>query len=471
VTVRASEPRPEVRVPFGAWYEDGELTLDFPPGWEVHDCAPAGAPPLGEEALARAFAEPIGTPPMRTLARGRRRAVIAVDDLTRPTPAHRILPALVGELGAAGLDDGAIRILIGTAAHRPPEPHEIARKLGREIAARFPVLVHDFTRADLRRLGWIAGGPVELNRHFLDADLRICVGGVIPHNETGFGGGAKLLVPGLAGHATIAHFHGALPPRTAGELESRGALDRRAWSEAVSREVGVDAVVCAVVNGRRELAGLHVGDLVEAHRAAARQALAIGRTRLPRALAESADVAIVNAYPLDTDPTQFGKALQIARKLGARRTVGINAASDGIFYHGMGMGSGLDPRRLLRNVPRLLASPRRQATWLRSLLRAGRSPLLAARLTYFTLNPLSFAAFAGGDGGLPLDGPRRRPAGADAEPLVFSPRFPEWGFRRRFRGGALFREWSELRDALAARLPHGRALVFPCAPLQLLEIE
>jgi hypothetical protein len=331
--------------------------------------------------------------------------------------------------------------------------------------------VHDFLGPDLRRLGWIRGGPIELSRAFLDADLRVCVGAAIPHAETGFGGGAKMIVPGLAGHATIAHFHGALPPRPAGALEASGRLDRRAWSEAVAREVGVDAVVCAVVNARRRLAGLHVGDLLEAHRAAARQARAVGRTRVPRALADSADVVVVGAYPLDTDPIQMGKSVQVARALGARCTVVVNAASDGIFYHGMGMGSGVSPRRLLRNAPRWAASPRRLAAWARSLVAALPSPLLAARLTYFTLNPLSYAAFEAGEGRLPVDAAAAPSAAAGGGPLLLSRAFPRWGFRRRFPCGELYRDWPALAAALERRFPRARALVFPCAPIQLVEIE
>ena len=74
-----------------------------------------------------------------------------------------------------------------------------------------------------------------------------------------------MVVPGIAGRHTIAHFHGALPPRPAGTPEAKpGVRDRRAWSEAVARDVGVDAILACTINSRRELAGLWVGDLVHA---------------------------------------------------------------------------------------------------------------------------------------------------------------------------------------------------------------
>ena len=474
---KAGTPLAEVRVLYGAWYAEEELSLRFPVGWEVHRLDPDDAPALSPEAVEAAFAAPVGGPRIRQAARGKRSAVVAVDDLTRPTPAHAVLSHVLQELAVAGVPAQQTRILLGTAAHRPMQRHEIERKLGPGVAARFEVVRHDFTGADNRFLGWMDGGPVHLNRHFLDAEVRICVGGVIPHNETGFGGGSKMVLPGLAGRHTIAHFHGALPPRLAGVLEAAdGVRDRRVWSETVARRVGVDAVVACALNARRALAGVYVGDLVKAHRMAARQAAAIGRTAIPRALADGCDVVVVNAYPLDTDPIQMGKSLNLARKLRARCSVVVNAASDSVFYHGMGMGSGVQPARLVRNLPRWLAAPRDVVTFARSLGAALTKPLLAARLGYFTLNYLSWQDFERGAGDSQSVREHAWRDEANADPLVLSNAFPEWGFQRKYPRGRLYRRWDELAAALERRFPGEpsgrprRALVFPCAPLQLLQI-
>jgi len=453
----------------GAWHSDGEITLTFPTWWSVRRFAPDDGPEIDDAAIERALAEPVGTPPLGDLARGKRTAAIAVDDLTRPTPAHRFLARLVNALQAAGVPAEGIRFIMGVAAHRPMTDDEIRQKLGGDLAKRFPAVIHDFMGPDIRKVGTVAGGPVYLNRHFLDADLKVVVGAVFPHAETGFGGGAKMVVPGLAGHLSIAHLHGALPPRGAGRLApAPGALDRRAWAEAVARHVRVDLAVCAVVNSRRQLAGLHVGDVVEAHRAAARRARQIGHTPVPRDWAEGADVVVVSAYPLDTDPVQMGKALSAARQLAPRTIVAVNAASDGIHYHGMGMGSGINPKRLLRNLPGWLVSPRRWTAWARGLALALPNPELMARTCYFALNPLAYETF------------RRRapqediPAADDGPPpalLVLSPNMPRWGLRHKYRHGRLYRQWDALKEDLVRR--HGRearALVFPCAPLQLLEV-
>lgn len=463
-----SQTLPQVAVPFGAWHDETRLALTFPAGWKVHLAGPAGAAEITDAQIDAALAAPIDAPALAELARGRRSAAIAVDDLTRPTPAYRFLPRVLDALHRGGIARSNVRIIFGTAAHRPMDRAEIALKIGREIQVAYHTVMHDFLGDDLQYLGWVDGGPVYLNRSFLDADLRIVVGSVIPHGETGFGGGAKMIVPGLAGHRTIAHFHGALPPRRSATLEAEGSRrDRRAWSEAVARRIRVDWAICATVNASRQLAGLYCGDVVAAHRRAARHALQIGRTRVAPDLAAAADVAVVNAYPLDTDPIQMGKSVSLVRKLGVRSTVVINAASDGIFYHGMGMGSGVSARRLIANLPRLLLSPRGVWTFARSLGVALGSADLMARTCYFTLNPLAWSAFtapaaAGAARGLPA---------ANTEPLVYSRRFPAGGFARKYRRGALFDSWDELRNALARRHGSATALVFPCAPLQLIEMD
>jgi nickel-dependent lactate racemase len=460
-----------VHVPFGAWYDEAELSLTFPPGWQVHRLEPDDASPISSSRIDEAFAKPVGSKSLRELAAGKRSAVIAVDDLTRPAPVHLFLPNLIEELTSGGIDQARITILMGVAAHRPMDEDELSKKLGPEILARFPPIMHDFMGDDVRFIGWVSGGPVCLNRHFLDAELRICVGGVIPHGEAGFGGGAKMVVPGVAGRRTIAHFHGALPARPGGQMEGRnGIIDRREWAERVARHVNVHAAVCAVVNARRQLAGLYVGDVVEAHRAAAKQAQRIGRTPIASDLAERADVVVVNAYPLDTDPIQMGKSIGIARKLAVKSTVVINAASDGIFYHGMGMGSGLSLQRLLRNVPGWLTSPTDMASYFRSMLRTLREPILAARLGYFSLNHLAYADFQRKSSKLTSELEDAQVFQEPPSTLVYSKQFPQWGFRRRYREANLYRTWDKLRDVLAARHDKAVALVLPCAPLQLPEL-
>lgn len=468
--LKSGKEHSTIRVPFGAWHEEMELELRFPRNWQVHCLNPADAQAISSQQIEESFAQPTGTEQLRKLAKGKCSAVIVVDDITRPTPVHLFLPIIINQLKQGGISQNRIQILIGNGAHRPMTRGEMAKKLGPDILAHYQPIMHDFMGTDIRYIGWLNGGPVYLNRHFLEADLRICVGAVIPHDETGFGGGAKMVVPGIAGRLTIAHFHGILPPRSGGELNGKaGTLDRRRWAEDVARYVDVDMGVCAVVNARRELAGLHVGDIVEAHRSAAQQAKEIGKTKVPQHLSTDSDVVVVNAYPLDTDPIQMGKSLRPARKLRAKKTVIIDAASDGIFYHGMGIGSGISLRRLLRNVPAWLTCPTNQVTWLRSISKGVWNPMLMARLSYFSLNHLSYDCFVK-EGRLSQNGPIKHVEEDMANQLVYSQNFPAREFSRKYPDGILYRNWQQLIEVLDKQSDKKQALVLPCAPLQLVEI-
>src|SRR5579884_68509 len=93
-----TQTRPEpatARIRWGAWFDDRELTLEFPPEWQVQTCRPADGEDIGEEGIAAAFANPIRTPPLHVLAQGRRRPCIVIDDLSRPTPGRRLVPPIL----------------------------------------------------------------------------------------------------------------------------------------------------------------------------------------------------------------------------------------------------------------------------------------------------------------------------------------------------------------------------------------
>jgi len=83
-----------VEIPWMAWYGDGRVSLTFPDPWEIEVVKMKDAEDIGEEGIRKALLSPIGSKRIKELAEGKGSAVIVVDDLTRPTPAHRVLPFL-----------------------------------------------------------------------------------------------------------------------------------------------------------------------------------------------------------------------------------------------------------------------------------------------------------------------------------------------------------------------------------------
>lgn len=333
----AAVDRPRVTMPSRAWYGDIELTLDFPASWKVHTMAMKDAPALSAQEIETAFANPIGTPPIHELARGRKSATIVVDDLSRPTPASVMIPYVLRELQAAGVPKSEIRFVVGGGSHRPLTEEEFEKKLGTETVREYAYKSHNFMAGDLKGIGALEDGtPLYFDPWVVDADFKMTIGGIYPHGAVGFGGGSKLILPGVAGFATIFSFHSHYASRGQGNIERTGDVpDHRDASEAAARVLGLDLVVNMVINGHRQPAALFVGDFVKAQRAGAHVAQELFGTEVPENLRAETDLVVVNAYPLDSDPIQTSKALWCRKLFPNARFIVVNPAVDGICYHGL----------------------------------------------------------------------------------------------------------------------------------------
>ena len=342
-----------IKIPWAAWFGDVELSLEFPSSWEVSFHPPADAPDIGDEGIRQAFANPIGLPRIAELARGRRSAVIVVDDISRPTPAHRVLPAYLDELAEGGIDRDRVLIIMGVACHRQLIREDLEKKLGHEVLETVQVKNH-FAWDNCAYLGVTSRGtPVHINRDFLAADLKLTLGGITPHGGPGFGGGAKLILPGISGIETS--FANHRPPAMGGPGgRGVGRVDdneERLDMEEAARMVGLDAIVNTVVNSRRGVAGLFVGEMVAAHRAGVAFARKVFATQVPA----DVDVGVFNAFPKDTEFIQAGMAFNvwqntrrpIVREGGT--VVLCSAASEGYGFHslhgpGMRLANVANPR-------------------------------------------------------------------------------------------------------------------------------
>jgi len=119
-----------VSVPWAMWYDQEAFDLTFPESWEVLVAEMRGGADIGDEGIRRAFADPIEASPLWELAKSRRRAAILIDDLSRSTPAYRVLPYILEELAAGGLDESKVRIVCAIAAHRPMTRQDFIKKIG-----------------------------------------------------------------------------------------------------------------------------------------------------------------------------------------------------------------------------------------------------------------------------------------------------------------------------------------------------
>ncbi len=160
-------------------------------------------------AIKKALDRPVGTPPLRELAKPGDRVCIVFTDTTRATPEDLLVPALLVELEKAGVKDENITLLCGIGMHRPSTQQEKVTRLGADIVNRYRVIDSEPQNPSaLMDLGVTPGGvPVLLHRSVVEADLVVATGIVEPHQYAGYSGGRKTVAVGAAGEALIAHTH------------------------------------------------------------------------------------------------------------------------------------------------------------------------------------------------------------------------------------------------------------------------
>jgi nickel-dependent lactate racemase len=236
-------------------YGKTELSFELPGSRQVTLLAPteieAAVEPL--EVVKQALDNLVGEKRLADF-RGARSAAIAINDKTRPVPHRHLLPPLLDRLEGLGLSPEQIRLIIASGAHPPMPPAEYGRVVPPEILARYPVICHDAEDKDsLVQLGQTARGtPVWLNRHFVEADLRLVVGNIEPHQFMGFSGGVKSAVIGLAGKATINHNHALMldPQAKLGVYTHNPA---RQDVEEMGRIAGIHFALNAILNDSKQI--------------------------------------------------------------------------------------------------------------------------------------------------------------------------------------------------------------------------
>ena len=294
------------------------VLADLPEGfrYRVLEARSAQALPDWQTALEEALDSPMGTPPLREMARGKQSAAISVCDITRPAPNPKTLPPILRRLEAAGIARENITILIATGLHRPATPAEIREICGADIAGVYKVVNHHARELrEHRHLGATAGGtPVYVDERFVGADLHITLGFIEPHLMLGYSGGRKLIAPGLAAQETIKVLHS---PRFMRDVRTHeGSIADNPLHRELLEIAGMarhDFMLDVALTRDRAIAGVFAGHPEQAHR---RGVEFVSRVLL-ETLDEPVDAVITTAagYPLDLTYYQAIKGITAAQHI------------------------------------------------------------------------------------------------------------------------------------------------------------
>lgn len=242
-----------VKLPFAT----DRLALDLR-GLRVRALAPSA--PSGGDAGALAAAaldQPLAGPALVDIARGLGSVTVVVPDATRKANLPEVLPVVIERLLRAGIDDSAITVLIASGTHPAVGPEAAASLVG-SLSGPVRVIEHDSRASELVRVGDLRSGlPLRLHPSAAECECLVTVGTVRHHYFAGFGGGPKMVFPGVGGYQEIQANH-SLVLDLSGDHAVRhpgcepGVLDGNPVAEEIRRSAALrppDIALC-LVEGR-----------------------------------------------------------------------------------------------------------------------------------------------------------------------------------------------------------------------------
>ncbi|MGD9157813.1 MAG: nickel-dependent lactate racemase [Desulfobacteraceae bacterium] len=260
-----------------------------------------------EELTCNAVNKPIDTSPLEKVLTPSDKVAILIEDNTRNSPKKYILKILLDHLADLPIPPDNISVIVALGTHQPLSREELDHTYGKDVVKRYSFYNHDCRADDLVAAGQLKSGTtVKINRRAYEADFRIGIGSIFPHPLNGFGGGGKILFPGVANFDAILEHHLKYSFRDT----VLGCLDKNSFYEEVSSmaEAGkLDFIINSVLDHNDNLYNVVAGDPVAAHRAGAD----ICKEIITKKFKQKSDVTIISAFPY-TRATQLMKPLEPA---------------------------------------------------------------------------------------------------------------------------------------------------------------
>lgn len=269
------------------------------------------------EVIEQALESPVASHSFEEFFLPKDRVAVIVPDKTRKCKVHTVLPFLLERLERIGLSAQNFVLLFANGTHAHQSEAEKISILGAKIYRKYSNQENDAHDAPtFRKLGCTSRGtPVSIHQSVASADKVLVVSEVLHHYFAGFGGGAKMVMPGAASYDSIVHNH-RLTLTEDGDFHPL-CYDGNLEGNPVYEDI-VDAsqfypptfYVGVVLNEDGNIFHAIAGDVVEAHR---KESLFADRYySVP--FSELADLVIVSAggAPRDVNFVQAHKSIHHA---------------------------------------------------------------------------------------------------------------------------------------------------------------
>lgn len=261
-----------------------------------------------DKEIESAIQNPIGTLPLADIIRGKKnkKVVIVINDITRPTPSCKIIPHFIKILNAEGVKDSYISILVANGGHRANTREELKKLLSAEVLNKVSVINHDYLNDNqMIYIGKTKENiPIEINKIYYYAGIKILTGTIAPHQAAGYGGGRKSIIPGIASHRTLSFHHShhfRLPGPAMGIIENN-PFHYQALEGA--KLAGVDFIFNVVQNSDKEIVKAVAGDLEKAWEEGVKWARQVHEVKSPRSKPDVV-IACPGGFPKDINLYQI----------------------------------------------------------------------------------------------------------------------------------------------------------------------
>ncbi|OGN27293.1 MAG: hypothetical protein A2941_00340 [Candidatus Yanofskybacteria bacterium RIFCSPLOWO2_01_FULL_49_17] len=335
----------EIKLPWGAWYSEDPKLLIFPDFWNVEVIGPPYYASYNVENIDAHIHEFVSILSKKIAISEIKNGIgIGIDDLTRPTPAAEIITKIIKALKDINIPPEKLHLYIATGSHRIFQKQDYLKKIGK-LAYQECTIHHHSPYCNVSYLGETSlKTPIYVNSSFVQMDFKLVIGTVLPHSSVGFSGGIKLVVPGLAGIETIKSLHRSSPDRK-GKFADIEDNPLRADINEAGKYIGVDFFIQIVCNPDRSIANIFSGEDILTYS----KAIQYLKEKATFFIKKSYDIVICNAYPLDSEFVQSGKALDVIRVtkneiVKNKGTIILStAASEGQGFHGLRSPDMIEP--------------------------------------------------------------------------------------------------------------------------------
>lgn len=267
-----------------------------------------------KQAVLDAIYHPIDSKPLNELLQPGQKVAFICNDPTRVANSHDFMPILVEELNKMGIKDEDMRIVFALGTHRKMTQEEMIEAVGEDVAKRLPMYNSNCNKQeDFEYFGETSfGTPVWLNKLICDVDLVIMTGTIVHHFFSGFGGGRKAVLPGVAAMETIRRNHSLMmsPDAQLGKLHGNPVYEDQMEGVRLFAKEHRMFLFNAILDAKKQFLKIFAGDWEKAHLEACKFVDKVYGVEIDA----PADIVIASCggYPKDINVYQLQKTMDNA---------------------------------------------------------------------------------------------------------------------------------------------------------------